>query len=89
MTPLLFADAELAQLIATAALLPAEKRAAFVQRVVAALAAGKSFLKAMAAAERNLARPDRPLSTGAARVAARRRQAEDGGRAAKARPEPP
>jgi hypothetical protein len=36
MTPLLsLADAELAQLIATAALLPVEKRAAFVQRVVA------------------------------------------------------
>ena len=40
-TPLLdLADVELAQLIATAALLPVEKRAAFVQRVAAALAAG-------------------------------------------------
>lgn len=41
MTPLLdLADAELAQLIATSALLPVEKRAVFVQRVAAALAAG-------------------------------------------------
>ena len=47
MTPLLnLADAELAQLIATAALLPVEKRAAFVQRVAAALAAGEPFLGA-------------------------------------------
>jgi hypothetical protein len=38
MTPLLgLADVELAELIATAALLPVEKRAAFVQRVAAAL----------------------------------------------------
>jgi hypothetical protein len=55
MTPLLgLADAELAQLIATAALLPAEKRAAFVQRVVAALAAGEtSVLRAIAVAQRS------------------------------------
>jgi hypothetical protein len=40
MTPLLsLADTELAQLIATAALLPVERRAAFVQRGAAALAA--------------------------------------------------
>jgi hypothetical protein len=38
MTPLRsLADADLAQLIATAALLPFEQRAAFVQRVAAAL----------------------------------------------------
>jgi hypothetical protein len=43
MTPLLsLADAERAQLIATAALLPFEQRAAFVQRVAAALAAGET-----------------------------------------------
>jgi hypothetical protein len=41
MTPLLnLTDVELAQLIATAALLPGRERAAFVQRVAAALAAG-------------------------------------------------
>jgi hypothetical protein len=55
MTPLLnLADAELAQLIATAALLPVEKRAAFVQRVAAALAAGEtSVLGAIAVAQRS------------------------------------
>jgi hypothetical protein len=44
MTPLLsLADAELAQLIATAALLPVEKRAASVQRVATALKAAKAI----------------------------------------------
>ena len=54
MTPLLdLADAELAQLIATSALLPVEKRAVFVQRVAAALAAGEtSLLNAITAAQR-------------------------------------
>ena len=43
MTPLLtLADAELRPVIATAALLPVEKRAAFVQGVAAALAAGET-----------------------------------------------
>ena len=48
------ADAERAQLIATTALLPVEKRAAFVQRVAAALAAGEtSVLRAIAVAQRS------------------------------------
>ena len=57
MTPLLdLADAELTQLIATSALLPVEKRAVFVQRVAAALAAGEtSLLNAIAAAQRQAA----------------------------------
>ena len=60
MTPLLnLADVELAQLIATSALLPVEKRAAFVERVAAALVAGEtSLLNAIAAAQR------RPLQAG-------------------------
>jgi hypothetical protein len=46
-------EREFAQLIATSALLPVEKRAAFVQRVVAALAAGEtSLLNAIAVAQR-------------------------------------
>jgi DNA-directed RNA polymerase specialized sigma24 family protein len=50
MTPL--SDAELAQLIAVSARLPVERRAAFVQRVAAALAAGEiSLLGAIAAAQ--------------------------------------
>jgi hypothetical protein len=55
MTPLLsLADVELAQLIATAALLPVEKSAAFIQRVAAALAAGEtSVLGAIAVAQRS------------------------------------
>jgi len=55
MTPLLgLADAELAQLIAPAALLPVEKRAAFVRRIAAALAAGEpSVLNAIAVAQRS------------------------------------
>jgi DNA-directed RNA polymerase specialized sigma24 family protein len=53
MTPLPdLADAELAQLIAVSARLPVEQRAAFVQRVAAALAAGEiSLLGAIAAAQ--------------------------------------
>jgi hypothetical protein len=48
------ADAELAQLIATTALLPFGQRAAFVQRVAAALAAGEtSVLGAIAVAQRS------------------------------------
>ena len=53
--PLLdLADAELAQLLATSARLPFEQRAAFVERVVAALAAGETtLLQALAAAQRS------------------------------------
>jgi hypothetical protein len=55
MTPLLdLADTQLAQLIAVSALLPFEQRAAFVQRVAAAVAAGEtSVLGAIAAAQRS------------------------------------
>ena len=55
MTPLLsLADVELPSLIATAALLPVEQRAAFVERVAAALAAGEtSVLGAIAVAQRS------------------------------------
>jgi hypothetical protein len=62
------ADAELAQQIATAALLPVEKRAAFVQRGAAALAAGEtSVLGAIAVAPAGLfQRPAGRLLTGPA-----------------------
>jgi hypothetical protein len=58
MTPLSdLADVEMAQLVAVSARLPVERRAAFVRRVEAALAAGKSFLGAMAAAQRAISAP--------------------------------
>jgi hypothetical protein len=53
MTPLLdLADAQFAQLVAVSARLPFEQRAAFVQQVAAALAAGEtSVLNAIAVAQ--------------------------------------
>jgi hypothetical protein len=63
------ADAELAQLIATAALLPIEKCAAFVQRVAAALVAGEAYVQGAIAAAQwdHLSAPAGGLLTGRGR----------------------